>query len=105
MFTPKALLLAILLLAAETFAARINYSAKYTDGREIRHTQKLGTIPDDKVQDIIQHMRTWSNNQYDARISAHNMVIVSNTAPASSKSAASAHVQQMQSIANRHILH
>ncbi|OTB11608.1 hypothetical protein K445DRAFT_15665 [Daldinia sp. EC12] len=105
MFLVRVLLLPVLLLGGRAPATRISYSARYMKGNEIGRTSKLTIIPDNKVQDVVQNMRAWSNNRYDARISAHNIIIISNIDPAISKGSASTQVMEMQSIVNQHIIY
>jgi hypothetical protein len=103
MFNLKVLLLASLLLATDVFAARINYSAKYTDGDKIARTSKLLEVPDDKEQLILDDMGKWSDNKYSASKSKYNFIQVINAEPAASKGKASEEVQEMQSIVNQNI--
>ena len=101
MFKSKVLLLTFLLLDA--FAARISYSAKFTNGDKTSRTQKLGEVPDDKADLIVNNMQTWSNDKYTATTSRHNMIVVANVEPAASKGKASEEVQDMQSIVSSNI--
>lgn len=103
MFNAKFLLFVFLLLAADAFAARINYSAKYKDGDKTSRTSKNGNVPDDKEQLIIDNMKTWSNDRFEAGKSRHNIIQVTNIVEASSKGAASQEVQDMQHIVNQNI--
>ena len=98
----KALLLASLLLTTEVLAARITYSAKFHDGHKIPHTSKLGNVPDDKEQDILDNMAHWSDNKYSAKKSKHNMILVVNAEAAASRGKASEEIQEMQSIVHKH---
>ena len=103
MLNLKVLLLAFLLLASNVFAGRINYSAKYKDGDKISRTSKNANVPDDKEQDIIDHMREWSDNKYEAGKSRHNIIQVTNIEIAESKGEASEEVKDMQHIVNKNI--
>ena len=89
MFKSKVLLLAVLLLVTDAFAARISYSAKFTNGDKTSRTQKLGEVPDDKADLIVNNMQTWSNDKYTATASRYNMIVVANVEPAASKGKAS----------------
>ena len=90
------------MLATDVFAARINYSAKFTDQNGVVHrTQKLGSIDDDKADLVVNNMGTWSDNKYSATLSRHNMVMVVNAVAAGSKGEASQEVQDMQSLVNQ----
>ena len=103
MFKSKVLLLAVLLLATDVFAARINYSAKYTDGDRISRTSKNANVPDDKEQSILDNMKTWSNDKYTATKTRHGIIQVANVEPAASKGKASEEVQDMESIVRKNI--
>ncbi|KAI9703696.1 MAG: hypothetical protein M1836_007466 [Candelina mexicana] len=103
MFKLNVLMMVFLLLTANVFAARINYSAKYKVGDKIERTSKNGEVPDDKEDDIIKNMKDWSNNKYSASKSKLNIIQVINAEPAASKGKASEEVQDMQSIVNKHI--
>lgn len=103
MFHAKLLLLALLLLATNIFAARINYSAKYHDKDKIARTSKNAEVPDDKEQLILDNMATWSDDKYNAAKSKHNVIQVTNAEPAASKGKASEEVQEMQSIVSKNI--
>ena len=103
MFNSKALLLAFFLLATDVFAARINYSAKYKNGDKTDRTSKNKNVPDDKEQSILDNMKAWSDNKYDATKSRHNLIQVVNAEAASSKGAASEEVQEMESIVTKNI--
>ncbi|KAI4128810.1 MAG: hypothetical protein LQ347_004031 [Umbilicaria vellea] len=103
MFHSKVLLLSILLLASDVFAARINYSAKYKDGDKIARTSKNAQVPDDKEQSILDHMKTWSGDKYEATKSKFNFIQVTNVEAAASKGKASEEVQEMQSIVAKNI--
>ena len=104
MFNLKVLLLAFLLLATNVFAARINYSAKYKDGDKTQRTSKNANVPDDKEQSILDNMKTWSDNKYEAHKSTRvNIIQVTNIVEAASKGKASEEVQDMQQIVNDHI--
>ena len=103
MFKSQVLLLAALLLVTDVFAARISYSAKYTNGDNTQRTQKLGNVPDDKADLIVNNMQTWSNDKYTATQTRHNIIVVANVEAAASKGLASEQVQDMQSIVNNNI--
>ena len=103
MFKSQVLLLAVLVLATDVFAARITYNAKYTDGDKIARTTKNAEVPDDKEQSILDNMGTWSDDKYTATKSKHNIVVVTNAKPAASKGKASEEVQEMQSIVSKNI--
>ena len=104
MLNLKLLLLAFLLLATDVFAARINYSASYKDGDKISHTSKNKEVPDDKEQLIVDNMRTWSDDKYEAHKNARvRLIQVTNLKDAASKGKASEEVQEMQKIVNDHI--
>ena len=103
MFNFKVLLLAFLLLATDVFAARINYSAKYHDGKKISRTSKNAEVPDDKEQLILDKMKEWSDDKYEASKSKHNIIQVTNVEVAASKGKASEEVQDMQHIVHEHI--
>ncbi|KAL9623223.1 MAG: hypothetical protein Q9160_002538 [Pyrenula sp. 1 TL-2023] len=96
--------LAFLLLASNVFAARINYSAKYKNGKKTSRTSKNSEVPDDKEQLILDDMQTWSDNKYSAKKNEKlNLIQVANAEPAASKGKASEEVQDMQSIVKKHI--
>ncbi|KAI9722707.1 MAG: hypothetical protein M1812_001638 [Candelaria pacifica] len=103
MYKLNVLLMAFLLLATNVFAARINYSAKYKDGDKTSRTSKNANVPDDKEQDILDNMKSWSNDKYTASKSKFNIIQVINVEEAASKGKASEEVQDMQSIVSKHI--
>ena len=104
MFNLKVLLLAFLLLTTEVFAVRINYSAKFQSGSEVKRTSKNGkTVPDDKEQDIISNMGSWSEDKYSASKSAHGFIQVINVKVAASKGEGNDEVKEMESIVKRNI--
>lgn len=98
----KVLFLAFLLLATNALAVRVTYSAKYTGQAVGERTQKLATVDDDKGEQILDHMSTWSGGKYTASRSTRvaNMIIVVNVVEAASKGAASDMLQDMQTIVN-----
>lgn len=102
MLNLKIFMLALLLLATDALAARINYSAKYTDGAKISRTFKNAEVADDKEQLILDGMASWSGNRYTATKSRLNIIQVVNAQPAASKGKASEQVQDMQSIVHQH---
>ena len=102
MFNLKVLLFAVFLLASDVFAGRINYSAKYKVGKEIKRTSKNGVVPDGTEDAIVAGMAQWSGGAYSASLSKHGFVQVVNAAAAASKGAASGQVQQMETIVRQH---
>ncbi|KAI0896647.1 hypothetical protein F4806DRAFT_465280 [Annulohypoxylon nitens] len=102
MFNMKVVLFAFLLLAADVFAARINYSAKYHDGKKVARTSKNGEVADAVAQSILTEMHTWSGGAYQAGMSKYGFIQVVNTQVAASKGAASTQVQNMQALIHAH---
>ncbi|KAI0880278.1 uncharacterized protein GGS22DRAFT_175629 [Annulohypoxylon maeteangense] len=102
MFSIKVILFAFLLLAADALAARINYSAKYTDGKKIARTTKNAEVADNLSNSILHGMATWSGGAYQAALSKYGFIQITNTHVAASKGAASAQVQQMQTLIHQH---
>lgn len=100
MLNVKVLLLAFLLLATNVLAVRVTYSAKFTGQKVGERTSKLATVEDDKGEQIVEKMGTWSNGKYTAKKSgsAANMITVTNVVEAPSKGAANDMVQDMQHI-------
>lgn len=101
MFNVKVLLLAFLLLANNVLAVRINYVAKYTVMLVGDRTSKLATVDDDKGEQIIEKMATWSNGKYTAARSqsaAVNIINVVNAVEAPTKGVATDMLQEMQHI-------
>ncbi|KAJ8062849.1 hypothetical protein OCU04_008104 [Sclerotinia nivalis] len=103
MYTPKLLFLCLLLLATETLAIRLNYSAKYQGGKAATFVSKnAGTIDDAIGDNIVKHMGTWSSGKYIATKSElRNLVTVKNASAAASKGVANDEVAEMQSIVNK----
>ncbi|KAI2467397.1 hypothetical protein F4781DRAFT_402259 [Annulohypoxylon bovei var. microspora] len=102
MFNMKVLFLAFLLLATDVLAARINYSAKYKDGKKTSRTSKNGEVSDERAEAILQDMHTWSGGRYLAGMSKYGFIQITNAQVAASKGAASAQVQEMQSLIHQH---
>ncbi|KAI1455278.1 hypothetical protein F4805DRAFT_436234 [Annulohypoxylon moriforme] len=102
MFNLKVIFFAFLLLATDVLAARINYSAKYHDGKKVARTSKNAEIADELAPIIVQQMHTWSGGAYQAGLSKYGFVQVVNAQVAPSKGAASAQVQQMQTLIHQH---
>ena len=103
MLSFKIFIFAVLLLATDVFAGRINYSAKYHVGSTIARTSKNAEIPDSKEQLVVDKMKEWSEGKYEAAKSRHNIVQVTNVQVAASKGKASEEVQEMESIVRKHI--
>ncbi|KAI1204951.1 uncharacterized protein F4807DRAFT_465185 [Annulohypoxylon truncatum] len=102
MFNMKVLFFAFLLLATDVLAARINYSAKYHDGKKVARTSKNGEVADNVAQSILSGMHTWSGGAYQAGMSKYGFIQITNSQVAASKGAASAQVQQMQTLIHQH---
>ena len=93
-------LFAFLLLAADTLGARLQYTAKYKVGDEIKRTNTAaGDITDEKGENIVEHMKEWSDNKYSAsKLKRGGIYAVINVEPAASKGKASEEIQEMRSI-------
>ena len=98
----KVILLALLLLATNILAVRVTYSGTYTGQKVGERTQLLDTVDDDKGEQILGNMATWSDNKYKASKSRSvpNMIIVTNNVKAASKAEASEMVQEMRATVN-----
>lgn len=104
------LTIAAILLAGETLASKISYTAQY-NGKDLKgnasvQTEKKagGTIPDDKDDDVVNNIGTWSSHKFSAKKNARTgIIIVSNTTPAADKSTATNENNEAQQLVNKHI--
>lgn len=83
---------------------RVNYSAKYELGGGIKYTGKNATVPYNKKETIVENVKEWSENKYDAHHAKNlpNFVQVVNIQAAPSRGKALEEVEEMQRIVHRH---
>lgn len=101
--------LAALLLAGEALASKIAYACRYNgkgiDGKDRVVTEQKagGTVPDDKDNDVLNDIGTWSSNKFSAKKNARTgIIIVTNTEVAADKSTATNENNEAQSLVKKH---
>lgn len=110
MFNSKFVLFALLLLAVDVFAIRINYVSKYKgtgmDGKPavLRETKNGGTIADAKGDEVVKDMPEWSHHKYTASKSgkAVSLITVTSSTEYENKNGAVDANNDMQQIVNSH---
>ena len=67
------------MLATHVFAVRVVWSAPIANLQIGKGNQKLDSVDEDKAEQMLEHMSTWSGGKYTARKAAKvpNMIIVS----------------------------
>ncbi|KAK7744643.1 hypothetical protein SLS53_003530 [Cytospora paraplurivora] len=102
--------LAAILLAGDALASKISYACRY-NGKDLKGNAKVvseqkagGTIPDDKDNDVINNIGTWSSHKFSAKKNARTgIIIVTNATPADSKSAATTENNEAQQLVTQKI--
>ncbi|CCD54588.1 hypothetical protein BofuT4_uP126360.1 [Botrytis cinerea T4] len=84
---------------------RLNYSAKYENGKVTTYTSKnAGAISNAVGDKLIANMNIWSGGKYTAaRSIVKNLITVKNIVPAATKGIGSDEVNEMQRIVNNNI--
>ncbi|CAN8100470.1 unnamed protein product [Discula destructiva] len=104
---------AAVLLAGEALGANVNYVMSY-NGKDLKGNAAVvkekkagGSIADDKADDLVKSMGTWSGGKYEASQHAATKIITVINAKSkgalASKSAASDAVSDAQQIVNKNI--
>lgn len=104
----KFLPVAILLLATEALSSKISYSTGYKkggiNGKGGIENKAGGTIPDDKDNDVLEHMKKWSDDKFQAkRNDRTKIIIVSRIDKVDTKGEADDANNAAQQIVNKHI--
>ena len=78
MATYKHLLLLLLFLTVDVLGARVAYTAWYREGLGGRpaSTKRYGTIKDEHVQPLLDHIEEWSHRKYQAEAGEHDIITV-----------------------------
>ncbi|OJJ84658.1 uncharacterized protein ASPGLDRAFT_46548 [Aspergillus glaucus CBS 516.65] len=106
MLNLKLLLLATLFLATQVFASRISYSTTYTEGGVSGHggveQKAAGNIPNDKDKFVLDNIKTWSHNKFQARKN-RSIILVSSVQKVKTKGQAASNNNEAQQLVNRHV--
>lgn len=99
------LVLGLVLLATDVLGPRVVYTAWYTQGLggHPSSTSPRGTIADEHVQPLLDHIAQWSGGRYTASRSRHNLISISAHQHVHTKNEASQVVQNMIHLVCQHL--
>lgn len=108
MYNLKLLSFAALLAASQAFAAQVSYSTVFTKGGADGHggtESKKGVIPNNKTQDVVHDLGTWSNHRFEAKLSPAILqsVLVTSVKKVQTKDEAVKANNEAQSLIEKHI--
>ncbi len=106
MFKSNVFLLAFLLFAANTFAARLVFWADYKQGTgPSDHTSKMSPkgVPDDKEDDVVNKIGEWSDGKYTAKKNRLNIITIKNKDIAKDRDAATDLIKDMEKVYRAHV--
>ena len=100
----RVVFLITLLYVGGAVAAKVNYYARFEDGRRLKHAAKSAEITEKQIEMVVGGMKAWSDSKYTAsKLKKKDVVQVINVEPAESKSEAVDTVKDMQDIVNKHL--
>jgi hypothetical protein len=99
------LILGLILLATVALGARVTYTAWYTQGLggHPAFTSRHGTIAEEHVEPLLEHIAQWSSGKYTAATSRHNLITVGAHQRVHTKNEASQVVQDMVHLVCQHL--